>query len=372
MPPQPNWKTKRSRLSDGEYRKLRERVFRRDSYRCVMCGSLSNLHMHHVRNRSQQGPDTYENCVTLDFICHDRVHRDREFRRDLDARFAAMMNLSPANPPDLTLAPRCKICNEPQYKLSQGRCDRCRVYVQRVGTERPQSIESRIPRTGKCSICGDEKGSLIRGSCPRCHYYQKRYTIADPKLMISRRGLIWKGNHPYRGLLGQDHPSWRGAMASDNSKRHRAWRRFSLGPCERCGNPGTDRHHRNGNLDDLRDIAILCRRCHMQSDGRLERLKSIASSYKRRRSDQPCNNCGAKAFPLRKGRCHRCNEYLRRNCREWYPDSRKPSILTKEQCEQIINADLGHIQGLAARFGISRSYAYVIRCKGIPKRTRVP
>jgi hypothetical protein len=53
----------------------------------------------------------------------------------------------------------------------------------------------------------------------------------------------------------------------------RAQKRFSLGQCERCDRPATDRHHKDNNPlnNDPRNILRLCRRCHMAVDGRLDR-----------------------------------------------------------------------------------------------------
>jgi ssDNA-binding Zn-finger/Zn-ribbon topoisomerase 1 len=52
-----------------------------------------------------------------------------------------------------------------------------------------------------------------------------------------------------------------------HSTAHRRARRLkAAGPCERCGNPGRDVHHRNGNwLDnDPGNLERLCRPCHLK------------------------------------------------------------------------------------------------------------
>lgn len=77
-------------------------------------------------------------------------------------------------------------------------------------------------------------------------------------------------------LRGPDHPQWKGEDALETTARGRAQRLFNLGPCEECGQPGVDRHHKDGdphhNVPE--NIAILCRRCHMLADGRLDRLRT--------------------------------------------------------------------------------------------------
>jgi hypothetical protein len=73
---------------------------------------------------------------------------------------------------------------------------------------------------------------------------------------------------------GDGHSQWRGDQASVKSGRARAKRRYPLGPCEQCGQPATERHHRDENTlnNAPENIAILCRRCHMTLDGRLAAL----------------------------------------------------------------------------------------------------
>jgi 5-methylcytosine-specific restriction endonuclease McrA len=62
------------RLNDREYSELRERVLRRDSWRCQFCGSMTNLEVHHQRFRSHSGSDHEENLITLCHKCHSAEH----------------------------------------------------------------------------------------------------------------------------------------------------------------------------------------------------------------------------------------------------------------------------------------------------------
>lgn len=89
---EPNFKVRRIKLSPAEYKELCERVFTRDGWRCVMCGSANNLHAHHVKFRSQQGGDCLENLATLDWICHERAHRSKDFRVEVEARFKTIVS----------------------------------------------------------------------------------------------------------------------------------------------------------------------------------------------------------------------------------------------------------------------------------------
>lgn len=62
------------RLDGPEYGELRERVLRRDSWRCQFCGSMTNLEVHHQEFRSHSGPDHEDNLITLCNDCHGSVH----------------------------------------------------------------------------------------------------------------------------------------------------------------------------------------------------------------------------------------------------------------------------------------------------------
>lgn len=78
--------------------------------------------------------------------------------------------------------------------------------------------------------------------------------------------------------LGDRCPTWKGDAASVDAGRQRARTLYDLGPCERCGADGYDRHHKNGNTHDNRpgNVEILCRRCHMEVDGRRATLLHLA------------------------------------------------------------------------------------------------
>jgi hypothetical protein len=138
---------------------------------------------------------------------------------------------------------------------------------------------------------------------------------------------------------GHANAQWKGDAARPETKRARAQQVYSLGPCERCGLPATDRHHIDGDPGNntAANIACLCRKCHMQIDGRLEQF--IAAGGGRQTAPlppKPCVICGRLAKPLRRGRCGACNEYLRNHGRECPPEiwGRRPAC-------QKIHARLG-------------------------------
>ena len=98
--------------------------------------------------------------------------------------------------------------------------------------------------------------------------------------------------------------------------RHIARRLYpTLGDCEDCGAPATDRHHVDGDTfnNAPENIEQLCRRCHMRKDGR---MAALAAHKTPRTPPRPCSNCHRPSKPLRKGRCGTCNEYLRRTGEE--------------------------------------------------------
>ena len=112
----------------------------------------------------------------------------------------------------------------------------------------------------------------------------------------------------------------------ENSFRRRAIRWFPLkDKCERCRSaPAVDRHHKDGNVrrNVASNIAHLCRRCHMIEDGRVEQLvrrNKEVLRFSRIIPPKPCSICSRMSKPTWKGRCHRCDIYLRRHGHEWSP-----------------------------------------------------
>jgi hypothetical protein len=82
----------------------------------------------------------------------------------------------------------------------------------------------------------------------------------------------------YCALTGADHPNWKGDAVTVHGARKRALKLYrNIGPCTRCGAEKSERHHVDGNTKNNvpENIAILCRRCHLTVDGRLERWGEI-------------------------------------------------------------------------------------------------
>jgi 5-methylcytosine-specific restriction endonuclease McrA len=64
----------RFRQDPVAYENLRQRVLRRDGWRCQSCGTMANLEVHHKQFRSQSGVDSEENLITLCATCHASAH----------------------------------------------------------------------------------------------------------------------------------------------------------------------------------------------------------------------------------------------------------------------------------------------------------
>lgn len=62
------------RLDSLSYEKLRQKVLRRDGWRCQGCGARQQLQIHHKEFRSHSGDDSEENLITLCDHCHKLVH----------------------------------------------------------------------------------------------------------------------------------------------------------------------------------------------------------------------------------------------------------------------------------------------------------
>jgi hypothetical protein len=154
-----------------------------------------------------------------------------------------------------------------------------------------------MPRSGRRFSLIKPKGPY--GKCPDCggwkaiKAYRCRYCTPRILEAAERR---WKPD------------------AASNTKRKRAVARVALvSVCERCGQTKpTERHHIDGDTgnNDLPNLAILCRRCHMEIDGRLAKFSALKPRIK---DPSPCSECGKVYKPLRRGLCHACNERKRRH-----------------------------------------------------------
>ena len=72
----PGMKRAPIRLDSELHEQLRNQVLHRDGWRCLSCGTMSHLEIHHSKFRSHAGDDSEQNLVTLCASCHARVHRD--------------------------------------------------------------------------------------------------------------------------------------------------------------------------------------------------------------------------------------------------------------------------------------------------------
>ena len=85
---------------------------------------------------------------------------------------------------------------------------------------------------------------------------------------------------------GAELPHFLGDAVSIKGGRTRALRAYLSRPCERCGAIKSDRHHCDGNTaNNVPDnISFLCRRCHMEKDGRLAMFQAQAKMQLWRRT----------------------------------------------------------------------------------------
>lgn len=66
----PAWVAKRTRQRIPD--ELRDQVFDRDDYRCVRCGTDTDLTLDHIHPHSKGGADTFDNLQTLCASCNSK------------------------------------------------------------------------------------------------------------------------------------------------------------------------------------------------------------------------------------------------------------------------------------------------------------
>ncbi|HGY89794.1 MAG TPA: AAA family ATPase [Planctomycetes bacterium] len=88
---------------------LRRRILARDGHRCRNCGLKTSLHAHHIRPRSEGGPTTPRNLVTLCTSCHALVHGgclEIEGEAPSNLRIRAVLTANDRDSADATPRPR--------------------------------------------------------------------------------------------------------------------------------------------------------------------------------------------------------------------------------------------------------------------------
>jgi len=71
--------------NDGEWNKLRDTVFHRDGFKCVICGDSHNLSVDHIKERELGGTNDLNNLRTLCRDCHEGRHFNKFFDKPFDA-----------------------------------------------------------------------------------------------------------------------------------------------------------------------------------------------------------------------------------------------------------------------------------------------
>ena len=61
-------------LNSNEWQETRQRIFKRDNFRCVKCGESKNLHVHHITYENL-GEEKDADLVTLCDKCHKSTHK---------------------------------------------------------------------------------------------------------------------------------------------------------------------------------------------------------------------------------------------------------------------------------------------------------
>lgn len=121
---------------------------------------------------------------------------------------------------------------------------------------------------------------------------------------------------------GPDNPAWKGDSVQEMAGRRRAQRLFpETGPCTRCSAPDSERHHVDGNTlnNDPSNIEFLCRKCHMELDGRLVRFREQGRKNVKKMTEAAAREKRARTHCKRGHPLSGDNLYLnngRRTCRE--------------------------------------------------------
>lgn len=62
------------------WEEMRQKVFRRDGFKCVICGEAKNLNVHHITYENL-GAEKASDLVTLCQFCHEDIHNGKPSER---------------------------------------------------------------------------------------------------------------------------------------------------------------------------------------------------------------------------------------------------------------------------------------------------
>lgn len=133
----------------------------------------------------------------------------------------------------------------------------------------------------ECGVCGKEiwrTPARVRPvnfcslACRNTYWHKDKPVREEVKRRIAQT-LTGRKNprmtEMARSQVGEKHPRWKGAAATEHSGRKLAQYRYRLEPCEVCGRepggkPRIERHHKDSNTrnNDRSNIAFLCVPCH--------------------------------------------------------------------------------------------------------------
>ncbi len=68
----------KAHLASEKWARYRQRVLKRDNWRCTGCGDTQGLEVHHL-TYERLGKERLTDCTTLCHTCHRQQHRRRRF-----------------------------------------------------------------------------------------------------------------------------------------------------------------------------------------------------------------------------------------------------------------------------------------------------
>ena len=118
-----------------------------------------------------------------------------------------------------------------------------------------------------CEACGQSIKPVTTLRLSAAHHFCNK--ACRGKWMHEHRDQ-WKSYLPEQGTA-ENNTNWKGDAVGAGEGRNRARRWFAAQPCEVCGSTKSERHHVDGNTKNNApgNIRFLCRRHHMEVDGRL-------------------------------------------------------------------------------------------------------
>ena len=161
-------------LKSAKWRSLREKIFKRDKYKCTDCSGKHNLHVHHL-TYERVGEELLEDLKTLCRKCHEKQHKGELLIKLIELCCRKFLSQKPSEDYNPFKLPTCHGCD----KVFEYEETRYAYGITAFGTA-PTYCEACIKKV---------KALLLKSKCPEYVNDVVPLNYAEQRLAIDEDGF---------------------------------------------------------------------------------------------------------------------------------------------------------------------------------------